>query len=270
MGLCGRTGSRPLVPDRPGHRDDFEPSPAAPKRPSRLRAWIVPAIRSEHSAISALIVGFLLEAATEAYQFVGNVGWIGSNPVAYGASLAATMVGFYFFWRGFYEWNRVRPRGDRATAVPRLVPIGMLVGGIGATAMLNVGLGTVGNGGTPAPLAWLVGGAFVWAVGSFFLTLERRIDPFVGPVARGLAFCAWAWSLGISVVAGLVLGQEIVGLFVYFFTNWSELILALAPFVFVVSPLYVAFALIAAVYLIGRRAAPRAPTDQSSAPVGIA
>ncbi len=124
----------------------------------------------------------------------------------------------------------------------------MLAGGVVATAILNIGLGTVGSGDTPAPLAWVVGGVMVLAIGGFFLTLRRLVAPLQRPTARALGWVAFAWSLGVAIIAGLALGQVIVGLFIDFFTNWSVLILSLAPFIFAIAPLFVTYTLLSIGY----------------------
>jgi hypothetical protein len=224
------------------------------------RRWLVPPIRSERHAMHALIAGFLLEAGSEIYQFVTTAYSIPTSGGGYYLSLATSILGFYFFWRGMREWNRLgaSPPKPARRPVP-WVALAILVGGVAATALWNVALGTVGAGSSPAPLAWLVGGAFVLAVGSFFLTLRRLVAPFQRAPGRVLGWASFVWSLGISTVAGLALGQAIVRLFVDFFTSWPALIQGLAPFVFAVSPLYVAFGLITLAYADAYRRAPNTP-----------
>jgi hypothetical protein len=194
-------------------------------------------------------VGFVLEAASELYQFAGHGVTPGVAAAAYFAGLTSTVLGFYFFWRGGFEWSRL-PH-DSAKISPRRPPwvsIALAVLGIGTVAAWNFASRTIGAGDTPFPLAWLVGGVFVWAVASFFLSLRDRLRAFHG---TGLAVPGWiavAWAFGIATVSGLLLGQAILGLFVDFFTNWTALFDALGPFVGAVSPLFVAFALISVVY----------------------
>ncbi len=197
-----------------------------------------------------LVVGFLLEAMTEVYQFVTGVGPLHSSVVGYYVSLSTTILGYYFLWRGLHEWHFLRPRPPaRRTRRSMGETLTIFVGGVGAAAAWNVLLGTVGTGNSPAPLAWAVGGVMVLAVGSFFLSLARRAAPFQQSFGRALGWAAFAWSLGASSISGLVLGQGIVGLFIDFFTSWPALILSLAPFIFAISPLCVAFTLVAAAYV---------------------
>ncbi len=217
---------------------------------SLWRRALVPATVSLRHAIVALEIGFLLEAGSEVYQLETTVGPVGSSPVGYYAGLAAAILGFYFFWRGLHEWSRLRPKPARGPGSPSPgEPVGILAAGIVATALWNFARHDVGAGDSPPALAWVVGGLLVLAVGSFFLSLQRRVAFVQGPVARGLGWAAFLWSLGVSVVAGLVLGQAIVGLFIDFFTSWPALFRALAPFIATISPLFVAFALIAGAYL---------------------
>jgi hypothetical protein len=241
-----------------------EPNQAtAPSRPLWKR-WLVPRIESPRHAIPALVVGFLLEALTEVYQFATRGSPVSSSSLGYYVSLATTILGFYFLWRGLHEWNRAGPRpvapGSRRSLRE---PLAILCGGVAAAAGWDILLGQVGHGDTPAPLAWVVGGVMVLAVGSFFLSLARRAAPFQGAPGRALGWAAFGWSLATSVVAGLVLGQGIVGLFVDFFTSWPKLIVSLAPFIGAIAPLFVAFFLVTAAYV---DAYPRAPDRATATP----
>jgi len=210
---------------------------------------LVPERGSERSALVSFLLGFVLEAASELYQFSGHGATWGADPAAYVAGLASALLGFYFFWRGGFEWSRVshaaaksRPRRSALVSIP------LAAAGIASVALWNIKIGTVGAGGTPFPLAWLVGGVFLWAVAAFFLSLRDRLRPFHG---TGLSVPGWlavAWAFAIATSSGLLLGQAIVGLFVDFFTNWTALFDALGPFIGAVSPLFVAFGLIASVY----------------------
>lgn len=235
----------------------------------RWRRWLVPLITSERHAIRALVVGFLLEAITEIYQLVTTIGSVRTTPIGYYASLGLTLVGFYFLWRGLHEWNRLHPRpvrvGERRTPWGA---ISMLVGGIVAVSLLDIGRGTVGGGDTPPLLAWVVGGVMVLAFGSFFLTLRRMVAPMQSPTGRALGWAAFAWSLGVSTVAGLAIGHVIVGLFVDFFTNWTTLILALAPFVFAIAPLFVTYLLLSIGYADALRNGPGGERPSRIAPEG--
>jgi hypothetical protein len=215
---------------------------------SRLQP-IVPERSSERSALVSFLAGFILEAASELYQFVGHGVTPGVAAAAYFAGLASTLLGFYFFWRGGFEWSRLQHAGAKAfPRRPARVSITLAVFGIVSVAAWNFATQTVGAGDTPSPLAWLVGGVFVWAVAAFFLSLRDRLRPFHGTALAVPGWIALAWAFGIATASGLLLGQEIFGLFVDFFTNWTQLFDALGPFVAAVSPLFVAFALISVVY----------------------
>lgn len=210
---------------------------------------VVPDRSSERSALLSFLAGFVLEAASELYQFAGHGVTPGVGAAAYFAGLAATVLGFYFFWRGGFEWSRL-PHAEAKTPVRRSARFSeaLVVLGVVAVATWNLASRTVGAGDTPFPLAWLVGGVFVWAVTTFFLSLHDRLRPFHG---SGLAVPGWialAWAFGVATISGLLLGDAIVGLFVDFFTNWGALFVALGPFVGGVSPLFVAFVLISLVY----------------------
>lgn len=197
---------------------------------------------------------------TEVYQFETTARSVLPSDLGYFLSIGTTLVGFYFLWRGLYEWNRLTPRPVRVRrqGAP-WVGLSMLIAGFAAAALLDVALGSVGNSDVPPPLAWLVVGTMVLAIGSFFLTLRKMVAPLQGPAARGLGWAAFVWALGVSVVSGLSLGHVIGELFVDFFTNWSALILNLGPFIFAVSPLFVAFGSLSVGYAVAYAHASRTP-----------
>lgn len=214
----------------------------------------------------ALVAGFLLEALTEIYQILTSVGSVRTNPYGYYLSLGLAIVGFYFLWRGLHEWGRLHPLSARpARSGARWVPLSMLGGGILATSSLNLALGTVGAGDTPPLLAWVVGGIMVLAIGAFFLRLREIVAPLQGTAGQSLGWAAFAWSLGASTIAGLALGQTIVGLFIDFFTNWQEMFVALAPFIFGIAPLFIAYALLSLGYLDAYRRSSRGAALPSAA-----
>lgn len=238
----------------------------------RWRTLVAPAQSSERGALASFLVGFVLEAVSEVYQLATDAGSAFGSPVGYYLSLAFTVLGFYFFWRGTFTWARLPSHPDDSLARrPAWVGGALLVGGIVTVALWNVAARTVGHGNTPAPFAWIVGGVFAWAVGSFFLALRDRIAARHGGGVALAGWAAFAGSLAIAVVSGLLLGQVFFGLVVDFFTNWATLIEALGPFVAAVSPLCVPFTLIAVVYAIGLRSAssrtetlrPRRPRPRS-------
>jgi hypothetical protein len=220
-----------------------------PLTPNPWIRQIVPERSSERSALVSFLIGFVLEAASELYQFAGRGVTPAVGVPTYFAGLTAAVLGFYFFWRGGFEWNRLPHAGARNSIHrPARVSIVIAILGTVTVAAWNFAAGTVGAGDTPSLLAWLVGGAFVWAVGVFFLSLRDRVRPFHGAHLAIPGWIALAWAFVIATFSGLLLGQAIVGLFVDFFTNWTELFDALGPFVGAVSPLFVAFALISVVY----------------------
>lgn len=201
-----------------------------------------------------------MEAATEVYQFITTVRSAQTTAFGYYLSIATTLLGFYFLWRGLHEWNRLSPRQARSHAVR--VPwtsVSFLVGGIVATAVLDGASGTVGSTSTPPVLAWIVGGVMVLAFGSFFLNLRRMVAPYQSWRVSLLGWGEFVWALGVSVVAGLALGKAIVELFINFFTSWPALILNLAPFIFDCAPLFVTFGLLSIGYAMAYRNAPSGP-----------
>ncbi len=228
------------------------PAPVSPGETLRplWKRTLVPAIISERHAIVAFLVGFALEAGSEIYQFVVTVRSVQTSAFGYYLSLGTTLLGFYFFWRGFHEWNRLHPRPPRprrrSVSRPFLL---LLLGGIVAVAALDFLVGAVGASWPHAVLAWVVGGVIVAAFGMFFLSLEMIVSPYQHRWGLASGWAAFAWSLGVSVLAGLALGQVIVQLVVDFFTNFPQLFVDLAPFIFALAWLFVAYGLYIVAYL---------------------
>jgi hypothetical protein len=88
----------------------------------RLRYLLPPPVSRDH-ALLVFILGFVVEGATEGYQFAARAslsqGWL----VYYG-TLATTILGFYFMFLGAREWASFRPRIRRRRAIPwRLIAL---------------------------------------------------------------------------------------------------------------------------------------------------
>jgi hypothetical protein len=229
-------------------------------RLGRLRRSLLPTLLSSRHALAVLILGFVVEGGTEAYQFLqrGNLaqGW-----VEYYVSLGTTILGFVMMFLGLREWHALYPRRMQGGAVGRRLgrpwsDVTLWAVGTAATAILSLALGGQEAGFAPLWVVGPVGGLVVLAFGSFFSglwSLARTVSP---PVGRVLGGAAWVWSLGVAVVAGLVIGDRAVLFLVEFLTNWGALIASLAPVVVAMSPLVVAYGLLAATYWLAREELP--------------
>ncbi len=199
-------------------------------------------------ALATFVVGFVVEGATEGYQFFSagylHAAWIGF----YYVGLVTTGVGFYLIYRGRHEWtelHRSRVRHGRR----------LLAAAVGIFVTAGIGVGVVADvtgapGGATPPL-WavaVVGGLVALALGNFFLSLVMAVLALVGPRGQVLAWAGFAWSLGVAVLAGAVVGERIRSLLGEFVSNPVGLVVGFAPIAFVLSPLFVAYALFAAAY----------------------
>ena len=201
-------------------------------------------------SLRTFALGFLVEAATEAYQFESTGGaekaaWIGF----YYVGLVTTAVGFYLIYLGRREWTdlhrkRVR-QGHRCLGFGLM----MFLGAALALAILAKVLGSSNAGGTPDWAVAVVGGLVALSLGTFFLGLVQIVLELAGPVGRALAWGGFAWSLGVAVLTGLAVGERIRSLLGEFLSNPLGLVVGFAPLAFVLSPLFVAYALFAYAYL---------------------
>jgi hypothetical protein len=136
----------------------------------------------------------------------------------------------------------------------------LLLGGTAATALLNGLEGTSGPNDPPFWVVWTVGGLVVLGFGNFFLGLRNLVRRFETRFGNVLGWSAFAWSLGVSVITGNLVGNQIVVFLHEFFTNWVALIVTFAPVANSMAPLFVTYFLLAGAYAAARRQfEPRGP-----------
>ncbi|MGA7845655.1 MAG: hypothetical protein WCB18_01005 [Thermoplasmata archaeon] len=202
--------------------------------------------RAIRIALETFVFGFVVEGGTEVYQFLsgGHQVWIG----LYYFGLITTGVGFYLMYRGRHEWTESHRHSIRRGHRLLWAALGIFIGAAAIIAVLGSLEGGPGHGGPPAVLAWIVGGLVALAFGNFFLGLVVLVERLVGPVGRVISWLAFAWSLGVAVLAGYMVGSEFQKLLHQFFTNPLGLIVSFAPLAFVIAPLFVAYFLFAGAY----------------------
>lgn len=210
--------------------------------------------RRIRTALATFVVGFLVEGGAEAYQLVsfGQAVWVGF----YYVGLVTTGIGFYLMYRGRHEWTDAHKRSVRRGHRFLGAALGMFVGAIISIAILGEFLGTPGRGAPPPELVWVVGGLVALSLGNFFLSLVVLVERLVGPVGRALSWAGFAWSLGVSVFAGYLVGNGFLTLLRTFITDPVRLVVSFAPLAFALSPLVVAYLLFAAAYVEALRRLP--------------
>ncbi len=224
-------------------------------------------------ALLAFLVGFTVEGATEAYQLLSagylHQGWIGF----YYVGLVTTGAGFYLIYRGRHEWTELHRRSVRHGHRFLWAAIALFVG---ATVVI-AGLGTVAGGtataGPPQWVGWVAGGLVTLALGNFFLSLVLIVYRLVGRWGQILALAAFAWSLGVAVLTGLIVSDGFLTLFHQFLTNPLGLVVSFAPLAFVMAPLFVAYFLFVGAYadayrLVRTHPRARAAAGTSAASIG--
>lgn len=204
--------------------------------------------RTIRLALVTFAAGFLVEAGTELYQFLsygfGHRGWIGF----YYVGLVTTGVGFYLMYRGRHEWTHLHRQNVRRGHGLLWAAVGIYVGAVVAIALLAAKQGANGTGAVPPVIAGVVGGLVALAFANFFLSLAILVDRIAGPLGRSLAWAAFAWSLGVAGLTGLLVGEEISSLLHEFFTAPLRLVVSFAPLAFVIAPLFVTYLLFAGAY----------------------
>jgi hypothetical protein len=225
------------------------PASGATSRPTggRIARRLLPPPVSSVHAVAVLILGFAVEGATEVYQFVAR-GNLTQGPVEYYLTLATTILGFYLMFLGLREWHAFHPRTPRPVPASgkRAWPwfgLSLWAGGTAMTALAAVVLDVGATGATPFWVAWPVGGIVVLAFGNFFFGLRRAAHLRGSSWGDVLGWTAFAWSLGVAAIAGLVVGDRALLLLAEFVTNWVSLIASIGPIVVAMSPLFVAYAL---------------------------
>ncbi|MCI4363039.1 MAG: hypothetical protein L3K13_01860 [Thermoplasmata archaeon] len=198
-------------------------------------------------------IGFLIEAATEAYQLVGLTRSTKGVPALYYASLATTILGFYVMYLGSRRWLRYlqgRPAGQRVVRAPRLLRLACAF----AASLLGFFLLGKGSGGSsPLWFGVLVGGVTVVAFADFFSGLYRVAAPAAGPRLRALLLLAVGWSVVVAVYAGVLLGASSVALLHELVTNLPALLTTFAPVAFAMAGLVLTYVILAGVFLTLRR-----------------
>lgn len=206
-------------------------------------------VQSTRIALLTFLVGFVFEGTTEAYQFVSigylSHGWIGF----YYVGLVTTGVGFYLMYRGRHEWSDVHHRAVRRGHHLLYTGIALFLLATIAIAILGSVDGGPGSSGPPAWMGWGIGGLVAVALGMFFLSLLSLVHHLASRGGRLLAWTAFGWSLGVSVLTGLAVGRDFLTLLQQFFTNPLMLIASFAPLAFVMATLFVTYFLFVGAYL---------------------
>jgi hypothetical protein len=226
--------------------------------------------RTIRIALLTFVAGFLAEAAAEIYQFVSygvsQPGWIGF----YYVGLVTTGIGFYLMYRGRHEWTEHHRQNVHRGHRLLWAALAIFGGAVAIIALLSLSSGGPASPGPSPVFSWLVGGLVALALGNFFLGLATLVDRLVGSIGRILAWAGFAWSLGVAVLSGFIVGGELSSLVNQFVTNPFGLIVSFAPLAFIIAPLFVSYLLLAAAFsdaYLRLRTAARAREPRAQRPV---
>jgi hypothetical protein len=110
-----------------------------------------------------------------------------------------------------------------------------------------------GGGGAPIWVAAPVAGLIVLALGVFFYGLRDRVMPLQSRSGWAFGWVAFAWSLGVAELTGLLVGERILTLLTEFVSNWLALVNSFAPIAYAMAPLFVSYFLLLGAYWDGYR-----------------
>lgn len=214
--------------------------------------------RNLRVALGTFVLGFLLEAGTELYQWLSFGRSTPGGVVLYYVGLATTVAGFYLMYRARHEWSEGHRRNVRRGHRVLWSALAIFAGAVLAIAVVGTATDGGRTAGTPAALAWPVGGLVALAIGNFFLGLALLVDQLADRIGPLLAWSGFVWSLGIAVWAGALVGGEFSSLLRQFFTDPLVLVVSFAPVTFAIAPLFVTYALLSVAYFDAYRALGRA------------
>jgi hypothetical protein len=199
-------------------------------------------------ALLTFAFGFVVEGVTEAYQFF-TAGYLGRAWVGlYYIGLFASGVGFFLIYQGRHELTELHLRNVLRGRRFLGAAVGIFAAATVAIAILGAVYGGSGQPNAPIALIAIVGGAVALSFGNFFLSLVLIVRHLVSRSAEVAAWAGFAWSLGVAVLTGWVVGDQFPTLLHEFFSNPLELIVSFAPLAFVMAPLFVTYFLFAGVY----------------------
>ncbi len=181
------------------------------------------------------------------YQFLTRAN-LTLGAFEYYTTLATTILGFYLMFLGLREWHAFYPKVARTRSVPpkrRWPWVGLTywTGGTAMTAVLSIALGGGGTGADPFWIVWPVGGVVVLVFGSFFFGLRKEAQLLGSSWRNALGSAAFACSLGVATVSGLVIGDQALLLLTEFVTNWVALVVTVGPLLVAMSPMFVTYSL---------------------------
>jgi hypothetical protein len=174
----------------------------APVGRRRSVPYFLPAPVSSGHALSVLLAGFLVEGATEAYQFVQRT-TLGLGWPEYYTTLATTILGFYLMFLGLREWRIFHPRPVRRRAVPwRLI---QLFSAAGVSIGSWVGLHSAWLR-RKYLIPWMIGVATATVVLVVATVMVDRGDAL--PRKRGWPVLSLTlWGGGTAATAVLIVGE---------------------------------------------------------------
>jgi hypothetical protein len=156
-------------------------------------------------ALSVLAIGFAIEGAAELYALLTPGAFTPGTGFLFAFPVVLALVGLGIVGVGRDEWSAIeRARARTATSV-----FGASVGcGVGAAVLIAL-LAEQPSLGAPVWAAVLFGALATAVIFGTFVTYGYLVSGLASPVGKALVLGAVGWSVGVSVLVGVVLASNL-------------------------------------------------------------
>jgi len=204
-------------------------------------------------ALLTFASGFFVVGLADAYRFFSTDYLRPSSDIVSYVGVAASALGFYLMFDARHELDELHVRNVLRARQSLVVAFGIYLAAAVAISTVGLRLGASDNPIVPLWAVAAVGAALALSLGYFFLSVVLLVHRFVGRWASAAAWCAFAWSLGVAILAGVSIAEQLPALAHEFFEDPLLLAVSYVPLAFVMTPLFVTFLLLGAVYLEAER-----------------
>ena len=204
-------------------------------------------------ALFTFAVGFLVVGVFDAFRFF-SADYLRQTSLSLPyVGMAASMLGFYLMFRARRGLDETYLRSALEGKQSILAAVGIYLATAISIAILGVRVGASNAPEIPLWAVVAVGAAVALSLGNFFLGLVLIVRDLIGKWTGAVAWFAFVWSLGVAVVTGVAVAEQLPTLVHEFFANPLFLVVSYIPLAFVMTPLFLTFLLLGAVYWVAER-----------------